>query len=189
MAVGDRYKLVDRQSYLGQEMLNRYYFVHEVGTGDAQAISDLFQTQILPSIVALQDASCNHFQIDVINLDDPTDFVYDAMSENGTQGGDGLASFYALNYTLYNNNRTFRPGSKRFGGIAEGVVVNNAIDATAQAAVDALAAKLKGVISDGVGNSVRHNLLRVAPGDIVTGSAAIVDAAFTAVSTQRSRKA
>lgn len=129
MAIGDVYQLVDDQRYLGQRVLNIYHYVNRRESSNAQGLADGFVQDVLPFITPCQSPNLEHVSVEVINLDDDTDFAQVAVNipGNTAAAGDDMASFYALRIRLLRSSRAIRNGSKRYAGVLEGGVNSNSV--------------------------------------------------------------
>lgn len=119
-------KLVDVQSYDGQQILNVYHFrantnISPSSGNAAQKWWDFVKATLRP----LQISQLTHQYVTLESLDgDKTFYHYDIPSGErvGTYAtsGDAEAAFVAYPFRLTTNSRLVRPGSKRICGVSEG---------------------------------------------------------------------
>lgn len=134
MAAGERYQLIDRQVYAGQECLNVYYYQQLVGEGvGADELIDAFVGSVIPLIINLQVNTLEHTEIAVINIDNDADYATRGLTEDnfGTLTGDGMPPYAAWAFRYNRTTRAVRNGQKRIGGVDEASQVEGvAISAT-----------------------------------------------------------
>lgn len=156
MAVaGDLFILEDRQTLLGQEVLNVYTY-RWTGALDpsfdtaSEQLATLFESQVLPAILAVQSSDVEHTSIKVINQFDPTDFAIVAVSETGdipSATSELLPPANAVAFQLSSSTRAVRSGAKRIAGIPEGVQIDGVItDIDYTLDLTTLAGQLGGII-------------------------------------------
>ena len=131
MAIGEIYELTDRQTFGNREIVNRYHYrnVNEAGTAEDLALA--YVGDVLPFVTPLQTVNLNHFAINVINYDDPGDFIEYAIDIDGnsTSTGDDMPPFLACRFVLHRASRDVRNGSKRYAGLREQDVVADNVTA------------------------------------------------------------
>lgn len=154
MAVGNRYQIRDYQVMGGtQQVMNVYHYLHSAGSGDATTLGPSFVGDVMPQIIAVQGAHVVHDKLEVINLDDPSDFTTIPLSSGnvGTVEGDKLPYTAAWSFRFNRSTRLTRSGRKAIAGVAEADVSGtNSPGATSDALtrLEALAAKLGGLVID-----------------------------------------
>lgn len=187
MAVGDVYELVLEYTALGQEMLNRFYYIQNLSTTDLDDLIDLFESQVLNTIQDITSSASNYLKIrvrDVLTGGEEAEKVLSGIT--GNRSALAMPPFVTFSYELVNEVAGRRNGRKAFGVISEADTADGIPDATflptLQATATALAAPL-GLL--GVENwkpvLYRSSLLGASV-------AFVTDAAFKRVSTQNSRK-
>lgn len=129
IAVGDIIQISDVQSYLGQLILNVYFYriVSFEAAVDLQVITNAWQTQAAGPIAGGQQAGLVHERTIAKNLSNGIDILEDVWGLAGSQSGEGLASFYALGFRLVRSTALTRHGSKRIAGIPEAFVNGNSL--------------------------------------------------------------
>lgn len=133
MPIDNVYMLNDVQLVAsGEAIENVYFFSNDGAGGSAESLAQAFQDDILALILDCQAASVSHRIVQVRSLGNPADYFEVALSGViGSNAGDALSAFTALNFTLRPASRVVRPGSKRISGLpdvsslyTDGVVVN-----------------------------------------------------------------
>lgn len=149
MAIGDKYQLRDKQDYRGQLCLNVYYYVQTEGTEGAESLANAFFQDVVSAVRPLQVDNLSHTGIEVINLDNLSDF-YELMptaNNAGTISTEMDAIFMAYSFKLVRTSRAVRNGYKRVAGVAVADVSDGDVDTAAytrlQAAADAMAANIQ----------------------------------------------
>lgn len=154
MALSDVYMVICRQHLFNRNVENVFFFEKLDPAGTAEDLREGFAADYFPVIRPLQSFSLYWDSIDTYNLGDEGDFEKFPFVFQGSAGnGDTMPAFNAVGYTLNPATRLVRPGSKRFAGILESVVLNGEIvEPTYLAAVEALRIVLDdnvtGVLSD-----------------------------------------
>lgn len=126
VADGDLIQIVDFQTYLGQDVLNVYYYRFVVLTGATFAIysslADWFQDNVIAAVVAIQNAQLVHNSIEIRNLSNGIDIFTKNIAvagEDGAGGADAATSFLSVGFKLVRESLVTRNGYKRFAGINE----------------------------------------------------------------------
>lgn len=122
MAIGDLYRVIDHQSFDGQEVLNVYHYVQTDGAGAADELLTAFNEDMIPSIRAVQNTSLTHTLLEAINLDNDADFGSMALTSSnaGTRAGESLPVFTCWAFRYNRATRAVRNGQKRICGPNEG---------------------------------------------------------------------
>lgn len=203
MAIGDILKVTDNQGYLGQLVQNVFFYkvtaipVTAGGMDEYEQVCASFNADVRILELAIQHEQLEHGVTTVDNITNGLDFGAVEADVFGLLEGDELASFYALNFILRRTSKITRNGSKRFAGVAETSVNGNSYTGS-MTPVNALAAALAAPLKDGASPTPNDFAIPVIVGrKLVSGHYEydltkinpVSSAAFTAVSTQRSRKA
>lgn len=146
MASGDHYLLIDRQSLLGQEVLNVYCYLC---TGDgvtAAAVGALFESAIIANMVSQQSSQLSHNVLEVSCFEDLADFANLFVITPGVIGGDCLPPYDAVSLFYARTTRASHNGYKRIAGVPESLQVNGALTSGAFTAFSGLATLLFGPI-------------------------------------------
>jgi len=132
IAVNDLIQVTDSQSYLGQQLLNIYFYkCTAVGSTPADALEDFsveFNDTVIGSVAAVQVDSLNHTSRTYKNLTNGVDFFVDTTVIPGAVAAtttDILPSFVSLGFMLLRSTLSVRNGYKRFGGLSEQFVQGN----------------------------------------------------------------
>ena len=194
MALNDIYQLVDRQTFLGVECLNVWYFQHTNALGDATDLWRAYRDELLPEIVTIQHVSVEHVGLSVNNLGNVADFNESdfAAPITGTRAGAPQPSFVSWSFKLVRQTKAMRNGRKAFVGVVEEDTANNGPNGAMQTILEVLALNLSQQITGPAGGTFEPVLYR-RPGAISPGSpeqiVEIVAANFNHLSTQSTRKA
>lgn len=194
---GDLIQLVDNQSYLGQQVLNVYYYRIVVITGlDDPYLNDLntaWATVVLPTILAMQADELLHVSREWRNMSNGVDIFTDTEvipGDNGVPVGDLLPSYVSAGFMLQRDSLVTRNGYKRFAGLFETLVEGNTFlfePENIEAVEEALAAVLNiGLIPVAAPVIVKRPI--EAPVEDYEYSG-VQSATFRSLGTQNSRKA
>lgn len=147
MAPGDIYQILDKQTLLGQEVLNVYYYKSDGGSGlQAEDLGDAFIDQMLPDIVAMQSNELVHTEIQVNCVTNLDDFhIHPLVTGNIGEFTQSVNDpFGAYGFELIRSTRATRNGSKRIGGVPDTVVTDGVISSGAITLADTLATTMGG---------------------------------------------
>lgn len=150
MPLNKVYQLIHRQTFVGQEIINVYFYNHNSGAGGAGILAAAFADDLLPAINDIQCSVIRNVELNVFNLDDLSDFANLALADGGTNAGESLPPTDAVGFTFKLNTRAVRPGSKRICGVPEaaqnaGSITNEAYLAQIEVLRLALADDVTGV--------------------------------------------
>ena len=131
---GDLIRVADVQSYLGEQMLNIYYYriftIDVVGDDYLEALNTSWESVVLDKVRAIQNTLVQHVSREWRNLSNGADLFSDSTVLNGTVGGtEHLNSFTSLGFLLRRSSLATRNGYKRFGGLLDTQVEGNAYTA------------------------------------------------------------
>lgn len=205
--VGNILKVTAFQSFLGQLLQNVHFYrltsipTPSEGMTFEEYVANRFNAVVGIPMRAIQSANCQHTIYRVDNVSNNIDFAEVTIDTAGGSSGDPLASFDALNFILRRTTGVTRNGSKRLGGLSEASISGNTniVGATALANYTAaLSAPL--VTADATPDPFAEAVIVGRVFDATVGEEGgyvldlsrinpIASAAYTAVSTQRSRKA
>jgi hypothetical protein len=196
--LGDLWQVVDNQRYLGEELMNVFYYRVTSVTGIMDAgydsFLDWFETDVVEVMADLQSTDLNHYQISVRNISNNIDFREKAIDVDGlaTGGASSMPSYVTLTYKLIRESLVTRNGAKRIAGVSESQVTGNTWTAAGSAADIALAAALATDWVDGVITMAEPVIVK-RPINPPVGTtyeySSIGDAQFTRIGTQNTRKA
>lgn len=142
LVVGDILSLEDRQLFLGETMVNVYYY--QVVSFEANVMLDdiaaEWQAVKMNTIQAVQSGAVEHTRLVLRNLTNGVDIEELPLTgEIGAVGGDAYPSLVALSIRLVRATAVTRHGSKRIGGLPEANFNGNAPLAGAVANITAMA--------------------------------------------------
>lgn len=129
--IGNILKFTLSQSFLGQLTQNvLFYRLTAVPTPpDGVNVYDnmllRINAQIGIAMRNLQSTECTHTIYRVDNLTNGIDFFEHTFNVDGENGGDPAPSFNALNFILRRSTLLTRNGSKRLGGLSEAISSGN----------------------------------------------------------------
>lgn len=132
VANGDLIQCIDNQEYLGQQILNVYYYritppLGIVGTFLSE-LNDAFETTVLTPVRAIQANVLTHVSREWKNLSNGVDLFVDGTVLAGTRGSGGstlLPSFVSAGFILRRESLVTRNGYKRIAGLVEEDVTGN----------------------------------------------------------------
>lgn len=129
---GDLLQIVDEQEYLGEQVLNVYYYrwfsAPSVDNGVYPTLLTWFFDNVVSVVSDLQNQGLEHVRLEVKNLSNGIDFAEDTISEFGSYPGaeaDYLPSFNCLSFKLVRDSLVTRNGAKRICGLVDGMVNGN----------------------------------------------------------------
>jgi hypothetical protein len=114
---------------------------------DAVQVIAAYLGQVMPSVLAIQNAGVDHYEIEVEQLGSVSNFATAPQTGLiGTQPGSFQPPFVAAPFTLQRTTKETRNGRKRYVGLTEEVVTGDgwlaSFETTLQALADALEAGL-----------------------------------------------
>lgn len=144
-AVGDKYLLfttsfADNDDELANPLINVFAYEAASGTVSADDLNGAFQSLVLPSWVDCVNIHTVMRTIQVINLDDPVDFLIDNINETGVTNGEILPSFMAYEFEYVRAVRGVHSGRKSIAGLDEGQLSGGEASGTELGLLNILAA-------------------------------------------------
>lgn len=194
MALNDVYRLVDRQTFIGVNCVNVWFFQHQNGSGDATDLWRAFRDSRLPTVASIQHNGVDHIGLSVDNLNDLTDFNESDFGAPipGDRLGSPQPSFNSWTFKMTRQTKQMQNGRKAFVGVTEEDTANNGPNPAMEAILNNVASLLDEAITGPAGGIFKPVLYR-APGAIAPGSpeqiVQIISASFRNLSTQNTRKA
>jgi len=196
--LGDLLKVVDVQTYLGQEVLNIYWYRVTSVTGfldeGYEAIADWFEDNVIVPVTQIQASALTHTAIRLYNMSNGIDFYEKPIDVDGAQTAAAitlLPSYVSIGFKLVRESLVTRNGYKRIGGLFDGQVDGNNfnIDAAARTDIEeAMAADIVlGVVTTAEPVIVKHPIGSAPIASYLYSS--IGSAQMTRVGTQNTRKA
>ena len=197
IAFGDLLQITDKQEYLGEQMLNVYYYRYFsapiLDNSGYEPLVDQFVSFIIGSNVYVQVPRVEHLTVEIRNLSNGVDFFEKPVNQFGIFVGDedeDLPSYVSLGWQLNRDSLVTRNGFKRLGGISDLVVDGNDYVGSMTpigAISDNFAYQLKIGLIDVAAPVIPKRPLNVPMGtDYVYSS--VTSATFKGVGTQNTRK-
>lgn len=195
--LGDLIQVIDNQTYLGQNLLNAYYYRVTSLTGLAgdylEVLADWFEEDIMTVIRSFQSNTLVHTTLSLRNLSNNLDFYEVNVNATGSENpgaGAEAPSFVTVGFQLIRETLATRNGYKRYSGLIEQRLSGNtyAFSSGVQANVEnALAADIVlGLVT--VAEPVIYRRSGPAPVGTSYTYASIGDAVYRGVGTQNTRK-
>jgi hypothetical protein len=134
LEVNDLIEIVDNQTYLGEAVLNIYYYRSQTANADGsealESVSTAFTGAVIDDVTALQVGGLLHINRTIKNLSNGLDFFIDTDVIPGQI--DAPVATYAPSYVsagfmLLRSNLNTRNGYKRFSGLTEGNIEGNSL--------------------------------------------------------------
>lgn len=197
MAVGNVLQLIDRQITLAQECINVYYFEivsDATGGTNSETLASAFISATLPDLLAIQSIECTHTEINVKNLNDPTDFHTTILTtaNQGSVSGDCMPPYVAWSFQFVRGSLASRHGWKRISGVPESGNFNGVAAAAFTAPLTAVANAMAANLLEGGGSG--SYVPRIARLEYTGGVLINVDTfpitgvAYRSITTQNTRK-
>lgn len=189
--IGDVYKVISKMTYLGQNCVNVYHYRQTTAPGDAGDLANEFDNDVITTMLPVQHSGVVHNGVEVINLDNLTDFATLNVNRAGTNAGIApMPSFVSWSFKLDRSGRDLRNGGKRIVGVCEESTSGNAPIAAIEPTLDALAQDFAKTLTDlASGGSWEPVIVRRNHPTKPDALTLVAGASFTRISTQNSRKA
>lgn len=164
MAVGDKF-VVTLTAYYNDDLaqanpiINVFAYEGVNGAPNAASLDTGFSGSIIPALGVIQTTNLTYNLLEVINLDNPSDFSLSALSDVGTRAGQYLNPFVGWEFQFIRAVRGIHHGRKTIAGIAETDINNGAADSGINAALLAAAAAMESTILQG-GNEYTPKIWR-----------------------------
>ena len=124
MAVGDPYSLKMSGNLLNQTLITQCHYMNATGIGGAEELGTTFISTVIPFITPVVVDEVTFTDIEVINLNDASDFYVETFSIKGERTGECMGPFDAWGFKKNVARPDRKPGGYRFGGVEVGAVVN-----------------------------------------------------------------
>lgn len=196
--LGDLIQITDFQTYLGQAVLNVYYYriVAALGITDAgyTAMLEWFEENVVTPVSEIQSEFLLHDTLELRNLSNGLDIatLITGVNGTGTSADSALPSYVTVSYKLVRESLATRNGAKRFGGIVEEHVEGNTWELAGSSFDLAIAEALAMDYEAGLA-LVAEPIIVKRPIDVPVGTtytySSIGSAIFTRLGTQNTRKA
>lgn len=129
---GDLIQCIDYQEYLGQQLLNVYYYrfipLTAIMDGGLSLFNDAWEAAVLDKVRAIQLTVVQHTSREWKNLSNGVDLFVDGTVVNGLRSGDANAyepSFVSAGFILRRESLVTRNGYKRIGGLSSSDINGN----------------------------------------------------------------
>ena len=131
-SLGDLIQLVDNQLYLGQQVLNVYYYrvtaVAGLADGYLSDLNDYWEPNVLDQVLNIQSDSLDHVSREWRNLTNGADLFVDGSVIPGAlaeSDASDTPSYVSAGFLLHRESLVTRNGYKRFAGITEAQITGN----------------------------------------------------------------
>ncbi len=186
------FSITQRQTFLGQNIVNVFYYAHVDGTPDitlALLVSEFF-AEVALEIIKIQAEGVEGVDLTGRREDGATEVVQDLTGVDGIRVGTEAPSFNAWGYIFNRSNIDVRNGGKRFAGVVEADTDGNGPAIGIVPDLDDLAVVLGAILTMSNGSEARPVIFR--RGSLVDGSwigTTVASAAFRSLTSQTTRKA
>lgn len=184
-------KLVDKQRYRNEEILNIYHFNGDGGDVDMVDLAELaseFMANVMPNIIDTQHANVEHTDLYLTALDTELELRVPLANINGQNSGEELPTFVAWYFQMNRTTKITRSGRKSIGGISESSLENSEPSVNAQGHLDDLEIALALPLLVPTSAQIFYpSIVRYANG-IPVAANTVSTASYRYVSTQNTRK-
>lgn len=197
LGIGDLIQCIDFQTYLGQQILNVYYFRATPPLGATEPLlsemNDQFETVVLDKVRAIQVGGLQHTSREWKNLSNGVDLFVDGTVLAGTGAGGAPEyepSFVSAGFILRRESLVTRNGYKRFAGMNSDNITGNTWVGS-MTPITAIEEALASDLSYGLATIAEPIIVKrpfVPPVDTYL-YASIGSASFRGIGTQNTRKA
>jgi hypothetical protein len=129
---GDLLQITDNQTYLGEDLMNVYYYrwfsAPSVDNAVYADLLDDFSEVVIPRITPLQVDGLMHTVLEIKNLSNGVDFAVLPIAVPGqvpASDAEQLPSYISLGFRLLRDSLVTRNGSKRIAGIVDTWITGN----------------------------------------------------------------
>ena len=196
-SLGDLIQVVDNQSYLGQQILNVYYYritsITPLLDPYMDVMAEWFDNTVVAAVRELQVNALLHVSREWRNLSNGTDLFTETSVIAGDQSQSAAAftpSYVSAGFMLQRESLLTRNGYKRFAGIPETSIEGN-VYTEGSTFIAAVEAALAADIVVGIA-TVAEPVIVKRPIDVPVGEyvySSIGSAQFRSLGTQNTRKA
>ena len=197
VVTGDLIQCVDNQSYLGQQVLNVYYYrwfsTPVADRSYLEGIADDWETKVLDPVLDLQNDGLSHVSREWRNISNNVDLFVNGEVKYGSNSSTEttrLPSYVSIGFLLQRDSLVSRNGYKRLAGLTDADVSGNKYvgGAPSVAAVEVAFAALLSFSLFDVAAPIIVKRPIVPPVESYSYSS-IISARFRTVGTQNTRKA
>lgn len=188
----DLYEIRVRQTLLGQEVVNLFYY-KDVDTGDPITLDNInftFKADVYDEMRTAQVTNAEGLDIRTRLVGGMNESVLSILGEDGIRPGATLNSFSAWGFKMNRRNIDVRNGSKRVAGLSETDVEGNLPSTPMNSILDDVAAAFAISLVLASGAILEPFIFRRGSFELGTYIGTLVaDVVFRAVTSQVSRKA
>lgn len=148
-AVGDKYVLTltcFEGANVDNPLINVFAYEATDGFPAAVELAGAFISDVVPALQACVASPTQIADVEVINLDDPTDFAVTTIGVVGTVVSQYLPRFNGWEFEYLRGTREVHNGRKTFGLVPEPYVTDGVIDASAVSSIEALELALESAV-------------------------------------------
>lgn len=194
---GDLIQLIDNQTYLGQQILNVYYYrfipLTTIADGGLALFNTAWEDVVLSALLPLQVAGLSHVSREWKNLTNGVDLFVDGTVINGSRAGgssEWAPSFVSAGFILRRESLVTRNGYKRIAGLNSNDVSGNNYVGSSTFITD-IEAALAADLNIGIIPSLEPIIVKrpIVPPVVSYDYASIGSASFRSIGTQNTRKA
>jgi hypothetical protein len=131
-ALGDLIQIIDNQTYLGEDLMNVYYFrwfsAPSVDNTVYTALLNSFDEIVIDKVIQAQNEYVTHTTLSIRNLSNNLDYAEMTIAKDGLLDVDPantLQSYVTLGFQLIRDSLATRNGYKRISGLIESQVEGN----------------------------------------------------------------
>lgn len=188
-ATGNIYRLIMHTVLQGQECLNMFGYISQTGLPHASNLAIAFDTLVTPDWRAIVCDALTFTEVEVFNIDDPSDFYSQGLSAGGSVSGAYLPRFNAWAFELNRPTTLIRNGAKRLAGVPVASQLDGEAVAGVLTALNLVATDMATTLSGSGGETYAPAILHHQP-LLVPPYAAyhFISASYKRISTQNSRK-
>lgn len=141
----------------GNGLVNTFFYQDTAEEADANAVGQMFGTDVVPAIAAIVTSTTNFNRLYVRNLAIPDDFDDVLLDMNGGRGGNANSLVERWYFKYYRHANGNSDGRKMIGMIANGDVQDGHVVDVAPPPLDDCESALSSSLSSIVGNCVPCN--------------------------------
>lgn len=190
-AENDIIRLIVHSDLAGVDMVNVYHFESDhAGALDA-TLGETIRNNFLDPIAECQSAQVNYRRVELLNLTDGISYYEHVFPTplSGARPGEFLPTFVSWAFRLNRQTRQTRNGQKRLSGVAEGDIDGNNPVGVVLPLLTQAASSMGSPLPVGLDESLVPVIVRFdAVTQTVTAVNPVVNATFTRVSSQNTRK-
>jgi hypothetical protein len=136
------YRLRHTATFLGQRLINVYYYGTDEVSADAADLGGAFIDDVIPVWQDIVVGGTASVAVDVEGVKGTGELYHADITAGGTRVGEALPPYVAWAFRLNHAARTERNGYKRFGGVSETDVEFGVATSAMTSPLDAMAGQL-----------------------------------------------